>query len=694
MAWLAEVVLGLSLIVCTLELLGTISLFRTVVAVPTLLIVGIVGWLTARGLPNNEARSISFEMSELTTATTASGAMKRIAVVVVAIVVADWSTRTVDAYHHGMTGTDTLWYHLPTAARFVQEGSITPLHFFDLETVTAFFPANSELFHALGILLMGNDVLSPAINLGWLSLALLAGWCIGRPAGVQILTLTAVASIMATPNMVATQPGGGYNDIVVLALLLSAAAILVNTHASVTTLRLYGIGIAALSLGLAAGSKFTALIPAFAMTVGVIIVARRGRRILEGTVFTGGLVLTGGLWYVRNWVTVGNPLPSLHIKLGPLALPNPVITTPSSTLTRFLLSSHDWSKYFFPGLRLAFGPLWWALFALSAIGLLMGSFRAEGAMARMVAVVGVVIAIGFVVSPQYLAVLGVPIFFVDNIRYADPAIVFGLVVLPMVTDFAGHRWRWCILLALAVVVLASQLDETLWPLHLLSKGFVAPITGIDAVLGVIIGLAVLTGGLIIVGPRRRLFQLHGSLRAIIATVVSVALFVGAGYGLERFYMEHRYESTKPLIPPFRFAQSLSSSRIGMAGLFTQLQYPLYGRNLSNYVQYIGVPGFDHSYAPATTCRAWRQQVNAGHYDYVVTSTGFTSSPKRALTKPTSYSVWTNHDPNSVLVHHFVWALVSQTARAYVGFSVFKISGHLSVSACNAAVFKHVLPTPP
>ena len=86
--------------------------------------------------------------------------------------------------------------------------------------MTAFFPANSELIHGLGILLMGNDVLSPLVNIGWLALALLAGWCAGRPFGVGAVTLTGVSALMATPNIVATQPGGGYDDIVGLALLL------------------------------------------------------------------------------------------------------------------------------------------------------------------------------------------------------------------------------------------------------------------------------------------------------------------------------------------------------------------------------------------------------------------------------------------------------------------------------------------
>ena len=166
--------------------------------------------------------------------------MNLVAVLAVALVAADWATRTIDAYHHGMTTPDTLWYHLPQAARFVQDGSIIPLHFFDLGLVTAFYPTNSELFHGMGILLMGNDVLSPALNSCWLALALLASWCVGRPYGVGAVTLCGVAALMATPSLVATQPGGGYDDIVGLALLLACAAILINNHAASGRNRLVG----------------------------------------------------------------------------------------------------------------------------------------------------------------------------------------------------------------------------------------------------------------------------------------------------------------------------------------------------------------------------------------------------------------------------------------------------------------------
>ena len=142
------------------------------------------------------------------------------------------------------------------------------------------------------------------------------------------MTLCGVAALMATPSLVATQPGGGYDDIVGLALLLACAAILINNHAARGRSRLVGVVIASLAAGLALGTKWTFIVPIGALTLGVFVVAGRGRRLRDTSFWLAGVALTGSFWYVRNWVAVGNPVPSAHVKVGPFSLPNPEITTP------------------------------------------------------------------------------------------------------------------------------------------------------------------------------------------------------------------------------------------------------------------------------------------------------------------------------------------------------------------------------
>ena len=82
----------------------------------------------------------------------------------------------------------------------------------------------------------GLDLLSPLLNMGWLALALLAAWCMGSRFGLAPVTLTGVAVALGTPGLVATQPGGGYDDVVGLALLLLANGTIVAVQSGLALL--------------------------------------------------------------------------------------------------------------------------------------------------------------------------------------------------------------------------------------------------------------------------------------------------------------------------------------------------------------------------------------------------------------------------------------------------------------------------
>ncbi len=152
------------------------------------------------------------------------------AVVIALIVAAQWAGPTLLALDRGIYGGDSLWYHMPLAAHIAQTGSVTSLLYTDPLYLNWFYPQVSELIHAGGILLYGNDFLSPLLNMAWLGLALFAGWCIGRPYGSGATSLAAVASVMAANLLVSRQPGNANNDVVAIALFLSAVALLVNSR--------------------------------------------------------------------------------------------------------------------------------------------------------------------------------------------------------------------------------------------------------------------------------------------------------------------------------------------------------------------------------------------------------------------------------------------------------------------------------
>jgi hypothetical protein len=96
--------------------------------------------------------------------------------------------------------------------------------------------------------------------------------------------------------------------------------------------------------------------------------------------------------------------------------------------------------------------------------------------------------------------------------------------------------------------------------------------------------------------------------------------VAVGYPVQRHYLRDRYANpsftTPGLNAAFVWAQGITDARIATTGT---RQYPLYGRDLSNEVTYIGTEQPHGGFTAPTTCADWRRLLNEGHYDYVVTS---------------------------------------------------------------------------
>jgi hypothetical protein len=232
-AVLADAVIAIGYLVVISELLGLFGILDGVLLVAACLIVGggalrlepmliraggrVARWSKGRGSEQREAPRVG--RIEL-------GA----AIVIALIVAAQWAGPTLLALDRGIYGGDSLWYHMPLAAHIAQTGSVTSLLYTDPLYLNWFYPQVSELIHAGGILLYGNDFLSPLLNMAWLGLALFAGWCIGRPYGTGPTSLAAVAAVLAANLLFSRQPGNANNDVVAIALFLAAVALLVNSR--------------------------------------------------------------------------------------------------------------------------------------------------------------------------------------------------------------------------------------------------------------------------------------------------------------------------------------------------------------------------------------------------------------------------------------------------------------------------------
>ncbi len=636
-AHLATAVLAIALLIWVAELLGS---FGALEAVPYLLLVGVVAtalWRFAPRPPEGGSPHPTQQVWVRTPSLWRDGREWRdlvpalIALLVAAIAVIRFAAEAKPHLSTGMTGFDSTWYHGPFAAGFFQSGDTWDLHFIAPQFLAWFYPANSEIFHAVGMLAFGRDILSPLLNLGWFVGCLMACWCIGRPYRVAPWSLALGAVALSVPAL-ADQAGEARNDVVGIFFLLTAVAIALNASSEEartgegrageglgdsarftrerSLVRKDGLGggsgaaglgpwlVVGLAAGLATGTKLNFLLPAGVLIVGLAAIAPGGARgralIAAGLAALAG----GGYWYLRNLVHSGDPLPWID-HLGPIWLPAPdqaLGGREAHSVLGYLTDGTVWSDWFLPGLHDGLWFLWPPLLLAALAGLVLcllsGSrcaFSAYGTdnahserdptggrnpVLALAGLVGLATALVWLVAPTSASgPAGMPRGFESGLRYLAPALVLGLALLP------------------TVPMLRDRL----------------------ASLGVRTQLVPDSGTKYVRTP-------SGAGLWLTSGAVVVVLAVALGYPAQRHYLENRYTdpsfTTPGLNAAFAWSRDIGDSRIATA---STRQYPLFGTDLSNHVQYIGEETPHGGFEALTTCRAWRKALNEGDYDYVVAS---------------------------------------------------------------------------
>jgi hypothetical protein len=590
-AHLASAVIALALLIWPAELLGSIGAWDPV---PYLLLVAVVGLCCWRFAPRPEGeggrphptQQGRVRMTPLPAA---------IALLIAAIAVLKFALEAKTKLSTGMTGFDSTWYHGPFAAGFFQSGDTWDLHFIAPQFLAWFYPANGEIFHAAGMLAFGRDLLSPLLNLGWFVGCLLACWCIGRPFRVAPWSLALGAVALSVPAL-ADQAGEARNDIVGIFFLLAGVAVMVNPWSGDGGAEMKlggeeggaGVGpylVVGLAAGLAAGTKLNFLLPAVVLVAGLALVAPRGGK---GRAFVAGALAAlagGGYWYLRNLAHSGNPLPWIH-HLGPIDLPAPEQALggrEAHSVVGYLTDGTVWSDWFLPALHDGLWLIWPLLLLAALVGLILAALRVRGAFVNqedakaprlevalgIAGLVGLATALAWLIAPTSASgPEGMPRGFESGLRYLAPALVLGLALLPAVEPMRGH-------LASARQSFSAYSGKNLY------RG----------------------------GPRGLGWPL---------AALALLFVIAVGYPVQRHYLESRYKDptfTAPgLNAAFAWARDISDARIATT---STRQYPLFGTDLSNHVQYLGTEQPHGGFEAVANCRQYLRLLAEGNYDYVI-----------------------------------------------------------------------------
>jgi len=638
-ARLVESIVGVALVIWLSEILGTFGLFYAGTLIAASLLLGLsLTFLPGGGadLGDHPEQLLQRRDGGTKSATGPAGpqtlVLPLIALAVVAATVFSWGVTAQHAWDRGVFNFDSLWYHLPFAVDMVQTHSVVGMHHVETVFTNWFYPQNSELLHAVGILLTGRDTLSLFLNFGWLAVAFLAAYCVGRPYGRGAVTVIAAAILLECHTLVVRDPGAAKNDLMAAALLLASLAILVEAYAQRGVVELrrgmhakaqphpgwdrWALAAAGLAAGLAAGTRVTGLAMAGALTVAVVVLAAQGRRWAAAGWWFGAALAGGAFWYLRNLVVAGNPIPEVE-KLGPISLPHPERLQegrPDFSIVHYATDTGVWREYFGPGLHEAFGALWpLVVFGAAAAGLL-ALLHGRDRIVRWAGAVALFGALAYLFTPLSAAgAEGEPVGFGINIRYVIPALLAGIVLLPLDRWLDTPRRQLGLAAVLVLVFLVTDRPDDALP----DKGRVFAF--------LLVALVVLVPALLLYlhGRGARPPLLAGGAAALLLALAAI------GYPLQRHYLEHRFAnegSAEESIPgmnldsAYRWARGVEDARIGLAGTTAGFAgYGFYGTDLSNRVRYLGEDGPHGAFNALPTCAAFRAAVNDADLDYLVTT---------------------------------------------------------------------------
>ena len=221
----------------------------------------------------------------------------RILVVVFALVVLVYAYVLIVGLTVPQSVVDTLVYHLPRAAFWKQQHAVAYVASSPDEPINA-HPPNAEIETMSSMILSGGDRYVALAQLLAVSVTAVGIFGIARRLGFDRRAAAFGAALYPTFTVVVLQASTALNDLVVAALLVSAAFFVAGSATRIE------LGLFALALAAALGTKVSTLFAVPVLAVFAAASQPRRRWLSVAIAGVGGLV-AGSYWYLVNLAETG-----------------------------------------------------------------------------------------------------------------------------------------------------------------------------------------------------------------------------------------------------------------------------------------------------------------------------------------------------------------------------------------------------
>jgi len=363
---------------------------------------------------------------------------------------------------------DDLIYHAPVPAHWMIDGGFK----LSLMNPRAYYPLNAATLTVWTMLPFGGDAYANLSALYWVVLLAASAGALARLLGASRSTSALVAAtVLAAPDLVKWARSFAGVDLAGPAMMLAAVAMASPSSESDRRPGLAGALMAGLLGGYAVGVKVTFALPCLLLGLWLIVGAGRGRpsrRVAGLVVLLIGAAVTGSYWYIRNWVTTGNPV--FPAAVGPFSGPfGPAEQQQTKLISRICDRPGDVGMWLYL-LRWAINwPM--GLFVLSAGGYLAGLWwrlrRATVTSVQARSVLGLLLVVGLLAAAQYPLMpfsgsIDAPDAELYTMRrYVVLPFVIGLALIAPVFSGAWAPWAWGV--AVLAIATAWPSDVDLFP---------------------------------------------------------------------------------------------------------------------------------------------------------------------------------------------------------------------------------------